>query len=131
MVWALQTNALFEDALRSAPARPKDENVVAGPAGTTWTGTVVADSARTPNGTPVLNRFFVDLPDIDFMYPGDVLHYYIQAMDSDGRITTLPANTAGFLDFTPIDRLQPHLHRARPAFDFRRDRHPAGHPRLE
>ena len=30
MVWALRTNPLFEDTVRSAPGRGKDENVVAG-----------------------------------------------------------------------------------------------------
>lgn len=101
MVWALNTNAVFEDAIRSAPTRVKDENVVAGASGTVWTGEVVAEISTTANGTVVEDRYFVDLPDVDFMYPGDVLHYYLQATDSDGRVTTLPANTAGFLDFDP------------------------------
>jgi hypothetical protein len=100
MVWALSTNVVFEDALRSAPGRPKDENVIAGVAGTIWTGEVVADTSTTSAGAISPDRFFVDLPDQDFMYPGDVLHYYIQATDSDGRVTTLPAVTAGFLDFS-------------------------------
>lgn len=101
MKWALSTNALFEDAIRSAPARAKDENVVAGAAGTVWTGEVVADTAKTSNGTPVAGRFFVDLPDVDLMYPGDVLHYYIEATDSDGRISTFPNNITGFGTFGP------------------------------
>jgi hypothetical protein len=102
MIWALSTNAVFEDALRSAPARAKDANVVAGAAGTVWTGEVLADSSKTSGGAWVGDRYFVDLPDVDFMYPGDVLHYYIEAVDSDGRTTTWPANTTGFLDFTPL-----------------------------
>jgi hypothetical protein len=101
MVWALQTNPAFEDALRSAPARAKDVNLTAGPAGTVWTGEVLADTSRTVQGGIVSGRYFVDLPDVDFMYPGDVLHYYMQATDSDGRTTTLPGNTDGFDDFTP------------------------------
>ena len=102
MVWALNTNPVFEDALRSAPARVKDANVVAGAAGTVWTGEVVADTSKTSGGAIIQDRFFVDLPDVDFMYPGDVLHYYVQAIDSDGRTTTWPANITGFLDFTPL-----------------------------
>jgi hypothetical protein len=101
MVWALQTNSVFEDGLRAAPARTKDVNVVTGAAGTVWSGEVVADTSTTSAGARIADRYFVDLPDVDFMYPGDVLHYYIQATDSDGRVTTLPGNTDGFLDFTP------------------------------
>ena len=33
--------------------------------------------------------------------PGDVLHYYVQATDSDGRVSTMPSDTSGFLDFDP------------------------------
>lgn len=105
MFWALDRNPLFEDAIRSAPDRPKDQNVVAGPG--TWTGEVLADSSFTRFGARVPDRFFVDLPDEDFLYPGDVLHYYLQATDSDGRVTTLPAVTDGFADFgptTPFER---------------------------
>ncbi|RKZ11906.1 hypothetical protein DRQ32_04880 [bacterium] len=96
MVWALQTNPLFEDALRSAPARTVDENVVAGAAGTVWTGEVVADSSRYSDGVAVQDWFFVDLPDADFMYPGDVLHHYFKATDSDGRVSTLPHDISSF-----------------------------------
>ncbi|RKZ11229.1 hypothetical protein DRQ32_06375, partial [bacterium] len=76
MIWALDTNPLFEDAIRSAPSRAKDQSVVAGVAGTVWTGEVVADSATTSGGVIIQDRYYLDLPDADFMYPGDVLHYY-------------------------------------------------------
>ena len=95
MKWALRKNPLFEDAIRSAPARAKDENVVAG-AAAIWTGEVVADTSTTSAGAVIENRFFTDLPDVDFLYPGDQLHYFIEATDSDGRVTTLPGNTTGF-----------------------------------
>jgi hypothetical protein len=101
MVWALRTNPLFEDAIRSAPARALDVNVVAGPVGSVWTGEVIADSSRFDEGTVWPDRYFFDLPDADLIYPGDVLHYYIQATDSDGRVSTVPSNTDGFLDFSP------------------------------
>jgi hypothetical protein len=100
MFWALNTNPLFEDAIRSAPARAKDLNVVAGAAGTIWTGEVVADTCKASNGAVIEGRYFFDLPDVDLIYPGDVLQYYYQATDSDGRITTLPANLNGFGDFS-------------------------------
>jgi len=75
--------------------------VTAGAAGTVWSGEVIADTVKTSNGTVVDDRFFFDLPDVDFIYPGDVLHYYIQATDSGARTTTFPGNTDGFTDFAP------------------------------
>jgi hypothetical protein len=35
------------------------------------------------------------------MYPGDLLHYYIEATDSGGRVSTLPSDTSGFGAFGP------------------------------
>jgi len=96
MIWALDTNPLFEDSIRSAPSRAKDQSVIAGAAGTVWTGEVVADTSTTSAGHIIQDRYFLDLPDADFMYPGDVLHYYIQATDSDGRVSMLPNDTSGF-----------------------------------
>ena len=100
MVWALRQNDVFEAAIRALPARTKDENVTAGvdAFGTTiWTGEVVADSSRSAgSGVWQQDRYFVDLPDEDFLYPGDVLHYYLRATDSEGRVTTLPADIDGF-----------------------------------
>jgi hypothetical protein len=97
MKWALIKNPFFEDAIRQAPNRIKDENVdTTNPA--VWFGEVVADTAKTSAGAVVDDRFFYDLPDVDFMYPGDVLHYYIESTDSDGRMTTFPGNLTGFGD---------------------------------
>jgi len=99
MKWALRLNPTFENAIRTAPARAKDENVVTGTivnGSEVWTGESLADSAVGSAGTVSEETFFVDLPDEDFMYPGDVLHYYIEATDSDGRVTTLPGNVDGF-----------------------------------
>jgi hypothetical protein len=98
MFWALRKNPLFEDDIRSAPARPEDENVVDG--GQVMTGEVVAQQVLTTGGWPIEGRFFFDLPDVDFLYPGDVIQYYFRATDNQGRVTTLPANTQGFLDFS-------------------------------
>ena len=95
MKWALRRNPLFEDAIRQAPSRPEDQNVdTSDPA--VWTGEVVASQATTSTGAPVADRWFFDLPDQDFLYPGDQLHYFVQATDTDGRVTTLPADTSGF-----------------------------------
>ncbi len=102
MVWVLDKNPFF-DSYRVAPSGrigsfggPKDVNVDTASDPNRWFGEVLADTSRTSAGSVVARRFFFDLPDVDFMYPGDVLRYYIQATDSDGRVTTLPGNTNGF-----------------------------------
>lgn len=54
------------------------------------------------NGVPSPSRWMFDLPDEDFLYPGDALHYYIEAWDRQGgvyRSATLPADLSGFGDF--------------------------------
>jgi hypothetical protein len=75
---------------------------------TIWTGSVVMPVAVNSNGIPTPGTYFGDLPDENFMYAGDILHYYIQATDGPdlslpvqdqdpgGRTTTLPGNTSGF-----------------------------------
>ena len=102
MFWVLDRNPLF-DPYRTAPSGrigtfggPKDVNVDTTSDPNRWFGEVLADTSKTSGGAVVDNRFFFDLPDVDFMYPGDILRYYIQATDSDGRVTTFPGNTAGF-----------------------------------
>jgi FlgD Ig-like domain len=102
MVWVLDRNPLFEDAIRSVPARATDENVVIGP--TQWSGEVLGDSALTSAGIAVPDRYYFDLPDQDLIYPGDVLRYYIRATDSEGRVTTLPEETTGFVSGAGYDR---------------------------
>ena len=55
-------------------------------------------------------RFAFDLPDSGFFFPGDVLHYYIQAVsDLDGNLLTslLPADTTGFNDFAVLSAYAP------------------------
>lgn len=74
----------------------------------------VFDSVRDPDwgssgfspGTKneLTSRYFFDLPDSSFLFPGDVLHYYIEATDAVGHTealtSTLPADTTGFGNFT-------------------------------
>lgn len=53
-------------------------------------------------GAPIVDRWSFDLPDEDFLFPGDILHYYIEATDFDGftqETTTLPSDLTGFADF--------------------------------
>ncbi len=58
-----------------------------------------------PSGVGEPTEFAFDLPDEDFFYPGDVIHYYIWAEDNVGgdlRQTTLPTDLSGF-DTFPSD----------------------------
>ncbi len=59
-------------------------------------GSVEGDTVRTATGQLVPDRFAFDLPDEDFFFPGDVIHYYIRAEDDLGGATTMPASLDGF-----------------------------------
>jgi len=81
--YILDRNAIF-DPYRSA-GLPDQGSVTGWPAGT---------------GT---GKYAFDLPDTGFLFPGDVLHYYISATDaiggvggSDPQTSLMPADTTGF-----------------------------------
>jgi hypothetical protein len=104
MIWRLDVNPLFEAAIRgnlTGFAGAQDEG--AGTAGNgvwhAWTGDVEAQESTTSVGVVVADRYFWDLPDENFAYPGDILYYYIEVTDSGpngGNTTTFPAITDGF-----------------------------------
>lgn len=51
------------------------------------------------DGQIIPNRFAFDLPDTGFLFPGDVLHYYISGTDElmgTMQTATMPADTTGF-----------------------------------
>jgi hypothetical protein len=102
MRWVLDRNPLFDD-VRSPPSRPEDVLVDTEFAPNRWYGEVLGQPS-TSGGVPLANRFFFDLPDADFLHPGDILRYVLQATDSGGRITTLPAHVTGLEDGTGFDR---------------------------
>lgn len=85
LYYTLKANSVF-DAVRTS--------------GLPNTGYVEADSCRdNASGLVVPDRFFFDLPDTGFLFPGDVLHYYIYAEDNvsgDVGVTTLPGNLDGY-----------------------------------
>jgi hypothetical protein len=86
--WVLDLNPKFDDVR----VQPPGTNVIpngAANAWDQWTGSVNG-VAHCPN------RFSFDLPDADFMHPGDQLRYYVEATDSDGRTTTMPGSVDGF-----------------------------------
>ncbi len=66
-------------------------------------GFVTAMPAVGISGQVTPNKWAFDLPDTGFLFPGDVLHYYITATDaiggvggSDPQTSIMPADTVGF-----------------------------------
>ncbi len=62
-------------------------------------GWVYGDSIRTATGSIIPDKFAFDLPDTGFLFPGDVVHYFISAEDDllgDHAVTFLPGDTTGF-----------------------------------
>lgn len=85
-------------------ANPVFDGVRVLPAGFTQTGDLiegVVDGLYTfnANGIQIADRFNFDLPDDDFFFPGDVIHYYIRAEDTGGGASTLPGNLDSFGNF--------------------------------
>ncbi|MBE0566264.1 MAG: hypothetical protein IH621_09925 [Krumholzibacteria bacterium] len=73
-------------------------------------GWVECDSARNASGTVIGGRWCADLPDTGFLFPGDVLHYYLEATDAvggDQRTALLPADTTGFGRFADLADYDP------------------------
>ncbi|MBU8869696.1 MAG: hypothetical protein KOO60_02365 [Gemmatimonadales bacterium] len=57
------------------------------------------------NGVTSPDRWQFDLPDVDFLYPGDVLHWYVEAWDNkDGGYQNafIPADLTGYGDFSDL-----------------------------
>ncbi len=89
--WRLRPNPVF-DPYRTSPL------------GTATSGSVPGWNVVLPSGLIDEGRFAFDLPDTGFLYPGDVLHYYIRAQDDRGGtglcMAILPADTTGFSEFS-------------------------------
>lgn len=99
MVVKMKANRLFESC------RVLPDGFTSTPIDANWAlieGEVDGLETFTAGGAQVQDRFNFDLPDEYFFYPGDVIHYYIQAEDDLGGLTTLPGNLDWFGDF---DRL--------------------------
>jgi len=94
--YSLNMNPVFEAAIRgNAPVTDPNAGMFG------WDqseGSFAANQSTVSTGIPIADRYFFDLPDEDFLYPGDILEYYIEAEDDDGRTTTFPANIAGYDD---------------------------------
>ena len=89
--WVMQMNPIFNEFRTSEY-------------GTATSGISVGVPAVGNAGTPVPDKWAFDLPDENFLFPGDVLHYFISATDAvdgaDEQTTTLPGNRDGFGDFS-------------------------------
>ncbi len=87
LVYTVNANPLFD------PARSYPMN-----------GSVDAQPAVNSAGNVVPGKFAYDLPDSGFLFPGDVLHYYFEAIDevdnANPQPATLPADITGFGDFS-------------------------------
>lgn len=101
LFFVLEGNAVFDASVRIFQSESDWAalgGVVTANTGTHYEGYVYGSkSAANPD------RWMFDLPDQNFLYPGDVLHYYIEAweLNSGGYApATLPANLSGFGDFS-------------------------------
>jgi len=86
LYYRVQANPLF-DPVRTVPT----------------SGWTLGDSIRNAIGEVIADRWSFDLPDSGLLFPGDVVHYYIQARDDAGGdigTSLLPADTTGFTDFS-------------------------------
>ncbi|MEN8008015.1 MAG: FlgD immunoglobulin-like domain containing protein, partial [Candidatus Krumholzibacteriota bacterium] len=66
-------------------------------------GSVAGLPAVGSSGSPTPDKWAFDLPDTGFLFPGDLLHYYISATDAiggvggtDPKTAIMPADTTGF-----------------------------------
>lgn len=106
MRWVLDANPAF-DAVRIMPPGA----VMMGTSSrgfNLWMGTVEGDSARTSSGVTVQNRFFFDGPNDGpgtqpqhsnedaMFFPGDLFRWFLEARDTAGETSFLPADTTGF-----------------------------------
>ncbi len=88
--WTLNQNPVFNPYRDSA-------------IGTATSGVAVGDSAVGASGIPSEIKWAFDLPDQGFLFPCDVLHYYIEASDDvagDIQTSTMPGDITGFGDFS-------------------------------
>ncbi|HOX24919.1 MAG TPA: FlgD immunoglobulin-like domain containing protein [Candidatus Krumholzibacteria bacterium] len=76
--------------------------IAPGPDGT-YTVTGQADSCRNAAGAVLPSRWAFDLPDSGLIFPGDVVHFFLEAQAvfaGNPVLVTWPADTSGFADFS-------------------------------
>ncbi len=92
LVWVLDRNPWFDD-VRVMPVGATEVLGGAANGWDQWTGEAPGTLQQFST-----DDFDFDLPDVDFLHPGDVLRYHFHATDTEGRISTLPADLGGFAD---------------------------------
>ena len=101
LTWALEANASF-DPVRVMPAGAVNVH------GNIWTGSTTGDLVAA-NVAYLTDRYRFDLPDGDaadaLFFPGDRLHYFIEAVNDSG-LTTVPPDTTAFLSFDSHNQLR-------------------------
>ena len=106
LYFTLKMNPVYDSSLRlpvgSFTCDSEGPVVLAGEVtnitGNIMTGYVQGDVA-VANGIPSDTRWMFDLPDENFLYPGDVLHYYMEAWDDlngDYQNATMPGDLTGY-----------------------------------
>lgn len=92
MHWVMQQNPLFDEFRTNAEY------------GAASSGIKVGVLATGATGNPIPGVWAFDLPDENFFFPGDVIHYYITATDAvdgvDPQTSFLPGNRDGYGDFS-------------------------------
>ena len=91
LVWTMSQNPLFGAGERTSVY------------GMATSGIALGDNAVSRNASLDPDAWAFDLPDTGFLYPGDILHYYITADDDVGGVvqnTTMPGDLTGYGDFS-------------------------------
>lgn len=70
-------------------------------------GHVDGTVCRDGNGYEIPDRWYFDLPDSGFFFPGDFINYFFEAEDDLARITLFPADTTGFSGLAGTGALVP------------------------
>ena len=82
MFFTMRANPLFTTAMRTGLSDPDLYDIQQ--IGDVISGWTYLKPCINNQGNPVPNRWIYDLPDTAFFYPGDIIHYYIEAYDWDG-----------------------------------------------
>ena len=103
MFFKMRANPLFDSGMRTGLSDPKLFDIAQ--VGDVISGWTYLEECHDQWGIPIPSRWIYDLPDTAFFFPGDIIHYYIEAEDWDGvaegtrGVTRLPDDIGFFGDF--------------------------------
>ena len=126
MKWSLLPNAALAGAWRhpppSAPQALRSGPCDVGSGVSGLSGSIGGLPLATPSGDSISGYYSFDLPDgpahpnaghqsneSPFFLAGDVLHYFIEAIDDQGKRTTIPEDTTGFYDYRACSPYDPRF----------------------